>query len=322
MEALTLPEQVLALTAQAADRLTAEGSGDAALLYLALLRRGEAQAARRSLGWTDQRCAAAFAALVRLGLAQGSVEAVAAPEEAARAPEYSRADLAHALRHDGAFSGLQEAVEAALDKPLSEADLQALYTIYDFLGLPAEVIYSLVGWCVAEAERKYGPGRRPRMQTVKKAAFQWKRQGVDTPQAAEEYLRRQQRLQGREGEILPLLGIRDRAAVERERQYIAGWVDMGFDDGAIRLAYERTLFQKQSMNWAYMNSILKRWHAAGLHTAAQVEQGDVRPGRPARGGAARRGPADFQPSGERARKSADWLEEFLAGQEARGKKEE
>ena len=74
---------------------------------------------------------------------------------------------------------------------------------------------------------------------MKKEAFRWKRLGVDTPAAAEEFLRAQQNLRGREADILPLLDIRDRAAVGREREYIAGWVDMGFDDGAIRLAYER-----------------------------------------------------------------------------------
>lgn len=319
MSALLLPNCILSLPAEAADRLTAEGDGDAALLYLALLRHSGPQQARRSLGWTDQRCAAAFQTLVKLELAQGNVETVAAPEEPARPPEYQRSDIMNALKHDGAFRGLQEAVESALDKPLSEADLQALYTVYDYLALPAEVIYSLVGWCVAETERKYGPGHRPRMPTVKKTAFQWKRLGVDTPEAAEEYLCRQQALRGREGEILPLLDIRDRAAVERERQYIAGWVDMGFDNGAIRLAYERTLFRKQSMNWAYMNSILKRWHAAGWHTAEQAEAEDRPPaGRTAGKQSIAGTPKDVQPTAERVRKNSSWLDQFLAQQEKEG----
>lgn len=320
MAAVVLPDHILSLTAGAADRLAAEGSGDAALLYLALLRHDGTEKARKSLGWTDARCAAAFQTLAKLELVRGNVEAVSAPEEPAEPPVYQRSDLMNALRHDGAFRGLQEAVETALGKPLSEADLQALYTIYDYLALPAEVIYTLVGWCVAETERKYGPGRRPRMPTVKKTAFRWKRLGVDTPEAAEDYLRRQQAAQGREAEILPLLDIRDRAAVDREAQYIAGWVDMGFENDAIRLAYERTLFQKQTMNWAYMNSILKRWHAAGLHTAAQAEEGDRQPAAGSSAGNRRIAgtPRDVQPTPERAKKNADWLDEFLAKQEKKG----
>lgn len=319
MEALVLPNRILSLSAGDADRLIAAGNGDAALLYLALLRRGEPNAARRSLGWTDARCAAALEELVKLGLAQGNVEHAAAPDAPDEPPDYQRSDLAHALAHDAAFAALQKAVESTLGKPLSEADLKALYTLYDYLSFPPELIFTLVGWCVAEAERKYGPGRRPRMPTVKKEAFRWKRLGVDTPQAAEEFLRAQQTLRGREAELLPLLDIRDRAAVGREREYIAGWVDMGFENGAIRLAYERTVLQKGALNWAYMNAILKRWHAAGLHTAGQVEAGDKPPAAPAAGSRRPAGmPRDVQPTPERAKKNADWLDEFLAQQEQKG----
>lgn len=317
MEALVLPERILSLSAGAAERLIAAGNGDAALFYLALLRHGETAAARQSLGWSDARCAAALEELVRQGLARGNVESAAsAPVD--EPPDYQRSDLMAALEHDGSFAALHKAVEAALGKPLSEADLKGLYTVYDYLSFPPELIYTLVGWCVSEAERKYGPGRRPRMPTVKKEAFRWKRLGVDTPAAAEEFLRGQQALRGREADILPLLDIRDRTAVGREREYIAGWVDMGFDDGAIRLAYERTVLQKQSLNWAYMNAILKRWHAAGLHTAAQAEAGDKPPAQGGQPGRIAGTPRDVQPTPERAKKNADWLDEFLAGQEKKG----
>lgn len=45
--------------------------------------------------------------------------------------------------------------------PMNDTDLKSLYTIYDYLALPAEVILMLAHWCAAEAERKLGPGRRP-----------------------------------------------------------------------------------------------------------------------------------------------------------------
>jgi DnaD/phage-associated family protein len=154
------------------------------------------------------------------------------------------------------------------------------------------------------------------MTAVKKEAFRWKRLGLDTVESAEDFLRKQQELAGREGQLLPLLGIRDRPPVDREREYIASWVDLGFTDDAIRLAYERTLFQKQQMNWAYMNSILKRWHQAGFHTAAQVEAGDKPPNRSAAPTQAPR-PAreDRQQSAQKLKQDMDWMDEFLKQQE-------
>ena len=49
---------------------------------------------------------------------------------------------------------------------------------------------------------------------------------------------------------------------------------MGFEDGAIAEAYERTCLNTGGMNWAYMNKILQRWHGSGLHTAEAVKNGD------------------------------------------------
>ena len=75
-------------------------------------------------------------------------------------------------------------------------------------------------------------------------------------------------------EVLRLLDIPARPLVERERTYIAAWQDMGFDNEALRLAYEKTVMKKQSMDWGYMNGILRRWHEKGLHTVAAIQAGD------------------------------------------------
>ena len=75
MAELLLPGDILSMTARAADRLMGAGNGDAALLYLWLLRRGgrlEPEAARRALKWDVPRLEAALSALVGLGLADGS----------------------------------------------------------------------------------------------------------------------------------------------------------------------------------------------------------------------------------------------------------
>ena len=318
MAALLTPNEVLSLTAQAARRIIDTGNGDCALLYLALLESGgDGEKARRALKWDNRRLADTYALLAKQQLV--AEEAPAQPVESPAEntpPEYSRADLLTALEKESSFAGLYREVEQCLGKPMSDTDLRSLYTIYDFLALPAEVILLLSYWCVSETERKYDQGRRPRMTTVKKEAFRWKRMGVDTVESAEEFLRKQQMLAGRERDILPLLDIRGRPPVDREREYIAAWVDMGFTDDAIRLAYERTLFQKQQMNWPYMNSILKRWHQAGFHTAAQVEAGDKPPKRNAGRPTAAPAPAadNRQQSAQKLKGDMNWMDEFLKQQ--------
>lgn len=275
MATVALPGGVVSLSAENTDRLLGLGQGDGALLYLALLRHGgELAQARQALGWSQGRLDAAYAALQ-------SVELVGpAPAQTGRLrddspPEYVTQDVVNALTGDQTFAALQRQVEQTLGAKLSPTDLKTLYTIYDYLALPAEVIYLLAGWCVEEHERKYGPGRRPRMAQMKKEAYRWHDRGVDTLSAAEAFLQAQKGLSQRQRALLPLLGIRDRRPQDKELEYIAAWVDWGFDDQAIALAYQKTLMSKQSMSWPYMNGILKRWHAKGLHTARDIEAQDA-----------------------------------------------
>lgn len=122
---------------------------------------------------------------------------------------------------------------------------------------------------------------------MRKEGFAWSRQGIDTVEAAEAHLKKLAQLRTREREVLRLLDIPARPLVERERTYIAAWQDMGFDNEALRLAYEKTVMKKQSMDWGYMNGILRRWHEKGLHTVAAIQAGDGlrrnRGGAPAQG---------------------------------------
>lgn len=278
MAAVALPGGVVSLSAENADRLLALGQGDAALLYVALLRHGgESIPARQALGWSQGRLDTAYAALQSAALVSGPAPIRSEDRGRGAVPEYVTQDVVAALDTDGAFAALRRQVEQELGAMLSPADLKTLYIIYDYLSLPPEVIYLLTAWCVEETERKYGPGRRPRMSAVKKEAFRWHDRGVDTLPAAEEFLHVQKDLVGRERDILPLVGVRDRPPLEREREYIAVWVDWGFSDEAISLAYQKTLLKKQSMSWPYMNSILKNWHAKGLHTPAEIKAGDAAP---------------------------------------------
>ena len=78
-----LSAELCALKAEDADKLIAAGDGDAALLYIYLLRRGQAPDAqlRRELGWEPGRLAAAVGRLAAAGLLTGSDAPPAAPAE-------------------------------------------------------------------------------------------------------------------------------------------------------------------------------------------------------------------------------------------------
>lgn len=315
---LLFPGGVVSMTAEAADRLLNLGSGDAALLYLHLLRRGS-EASPDSIPaafhWEGGRFSAAYDALVGAGLIAPVPKTTLRPLDREEPPEYSAEDINAELANcSSSFPALVGEVQRRLGKILSTTDLKVLYTLYDYLALSAEVICLLVNWCVEEMERKYGPGRRPRMPQIRREAFVWHRLGINTAEAAEAYLRRRVELQGREAAVMALLGVRDRAPVEAERKYISAWTDLGFSNEALTMAYERTVLKKQSMNWAYMNSILLSWHQKGLHTPAEISAGDS---------AFRRSGASAPSAvpGQSAGVTEDirWMKDFLSKQKSDGK---
>lgn len=318
-----LPGNILSLAGAAADRLLEAGSGDGALLYLYLLKTGgsyQSAAAARALRWEPTRAEAALSLLCKLELARAPEAAPAAPA-IPEPPEYTSADINRELENEtSSFPALVAEVQKRLGKVLSTNDLKCLYTIYDFTGLPAEVILLAVSWTIEEHQRKYGPGRMPRLPQIQREAIRWKERGVDTVEGAEAHLKRLALLRERSTQILALLDIRDRPPVAREKEYITTWVDMGFTDEAIRMAYERTVLKKRSLNWPYMNSILQSWHQKGLHTAEQIAAGDSQRPRRAAPGAGATAPQPAAP-GEADRRAREDMERMraLLRQEKEGK---
>lgn len=301
MAMVALAGEVVSMTGETADKLLELGQGDAALLYVALTRHaGDLALARPRLGWSQGRLDAAYAALQSAGLVGPAPENLTTPLVDDTPPEYNTRDVVAALEGDPSFAALLREVERQLGVKLTPADLKQLYTIYDFIALPPEVILTLTMWCVEEMEDKYGPGRRPRVSQIKKEARRWKDRGLDTLTAADEFTQQQKSLRARERELLPKLGVRGRPPLDKEREYLAAWVDWGFPDEAIVRAYEKTLLKKQTMSWPYMNSILRSWHGKGLHTLREIEAGDAAP-------AARPEAAPAQRESQRSRRMAEDL---------------
>lgn len=268
----------IVLPAQQADRLIGRGDGDAALLYLCLLRadRGvTAQELQRKLKWSQLRLHAAETALQELGLIDRPPEQKP-PEPAQERPVYTADDLTDLLTGDAGFRMLVPQTEEKLGKRLKTADLQILAGLYDDLGLPADVIYLLVCHCVARSEERYGPGRRPTLRQIEKEGYHWAQRGLFDQESASRYLRDWNVRRSAMSRYMQVLGLGDRRPVESEGRYIADWMDKGFPPETVALAYDKTVFYKKELNWRYLNGILRRWHENGWHTEEEVRQGDSR----------------------------------------------
>ena len=271
------PDDPVTLPPQAVKRLLERGDGDAALLYLALLRR-HGDAPPRSLAgelrWERGRIEAAEAALRELGLIAPEVPPAGPADEP---PSYRQDEVAGKLEESGDFRRLTAEVERKLGKRLTTADLSALLGLYDYLGLPSDVIYLLVCHCAERTAARFGPGRKPTLRQIEREGYAWARRGVDTQAAAAEYLRDYARRQEAVPAYMRALRLGDRPPVREEEKYLLQWLEWGFPPEAAALAYEKTVLKCGEFKWSYCNGILRRWHEAGLHALDEIEAGDRKP---------------------------------------------
>ena len=234
-------EKSVVLRADQIDRLLGRGDGDAALLYLCLLRNDgaiEPQSLMQSLRFSELRLRAAETALQELGLIDRPVRPQ--PQEPAQEPvAYTTEEVRRALEEDGEFRMLTDQTQNLLGKRLNTTDLKSLMNLYSAVGLPADVIFLL-----------------------ERAAHLLGR--------AAAYLREYKARQSKLAAYMQVLRLGDRRPIPAEEKYITGWMNMGFPPETVAIAYEKTILKKQELNWRYLNGILRRWHEENRHTPEQA----------------------------------------------------
>ena len=266
VNAITLPQQD-------ARKLLGAANADAALLYLYIAAGNDPGKAGEDLRLPDSRLNCAGAILRQLGLWP---EVLPTKILAGERPNYSENDVLDAMEQDMDFRSLYGEVQRLLGRNLNTEELKILLGFVRYLNMPVEVIQMLVCYCKDRARRR-GSNRNPSLRAIEKEAYAWAERGIDSIEEASAFIQAQNVRSSRLAQLMEVLQIRGRNLTAAEERYAQSWLEMGFENEAISIAYERTCLNTGGLNWAYMNKILQRWHEAGLHTAQAVRAGDKKP---------------------------------------------
>ena len=252
-------------------KLLCAQNADAALLYLYLKNGADPALAAEKLGYSQPRHAVASATLRQLGLLCEEKQ-VRLPGEQ---PRYTEQDVIDTMNTDMDYRALRGEIERILGKTIKTEEDKILIGFTRYLGLTPEVIILLVCHCKEEA-RKKGRKHAPGLHQIEKEAYKWADMGLDTMEEAAAYVKQQQLRYSQIGRIMEILQIRGRNLTAPEKRYIKQWLEMGFEEEAIGLAYERSCLNTGGLAWPYMNKILLSWHEQGLHTAQEI-RGERKP---------------------------------------------
>ena len=215
-------EESITLSAATLKRLIGGGNGDAALLYLAILHShgaAEAEKLAKILSWDEKRVRAAEQALYEMQLVGAPEKPLPEPPQTQEMPDYTREDIMRKLEGDGRFACLLREVEHKLG-PLSTPSVKKLLGLYENLGLPADVVYTLVNYCIAKKEQQFGEGRLPNMREIEKEGYVWARKELFSIEKASEYMKREQSLRGRCPKYMAALQMPGRASAPSEEKRI------------------------------------------------------------------------------------------------------
>ena len=259
-----------------ADKLIINADGDAALLYLHILRNGgslDKQKAARQLGMTLERVNSAAESLRALGLLEKSEKKLLPTPEL---PEYRSEDVTAKSAASEGFQAVVSETQRIFGRMLSSSELKTLFGIFDYLGLPPEVMLLLINHCIEECRENYGEGRLPTMRAVEKEAYIWADREILTMELAEEYIRKRRDSKKTVSKYAELMNIKGRELSNTEKKYLRSWTEMGFPPESVEIAYDRTVIQTGKLAWNYMNKILLSWQEKGLHTPEEISEGDGR----------------------------------------------
>lgn len=182
-------------------------------------------------------------------------------------PNYSTEEIAIYIENDGNIRHMYDIAQTKLGKMLSSADIKTLYSFYDWLRLPIEVIVMLLEYCVSINKKN--------MRYIEKVAINWADLGIDSMEKAETYLLELEKRNSILYQIKKHFGIHDRSLIGTEENYITTWTEtMEFNIELIQMAYDITVTNTGKLAFPYLNSILESWYKNGIKTidAVKTEQ--------------------------------------------------
>ncbi len=141
-----------------------------------------------------------------------------------------------------------------------------LLLLHDHYGLPAEVLFMLIDYCVSVGKTNYGY-----IETVGK---DWGNREVDTLEKAAEQIAALKTVNGIWREFAANAGISTPRPTTAQSSYLRKWInEMKFSTEMIILAYEEMAEHTGKLNFKYIDKVLTSWHTAGYNTPEDIEKG-------------------------------------------------
>lgn len=140
-----------------------------------------------------------------------------------------------------------------------------LLMMHDQYGLPVEVIYMLVDYCVSIGKSGFA--------YISKVGRDWGEKEIDTIEKAVEQINQLNLCTSAWREFAAMAGIQNPRPTSVQSAYMKTWlVEMKFNVEMIYMAYEEMSNHTAKLSFPYMNKVLSNWYSKGIKTPEAIEQ--------------------------------------------------
>lgn len=166
-----------------------------------------------------------------------------------RKPAYTVKEIDASIKSNSDLAQMYKVAESIIGKPLSPSEVKTLYSFYDYLSLPAEVILVLVEYCASIEKMS--------IRYMEKVAISWSEKGITSFDAARAHLDVLKEQNEILGEIKRILQISGRKFTDSEMKYINDWLyNLKATLEQIKEAYDVTILNTSKLSYQYMNKVL------------------------------------------------------------------
>ena len=244
------------------------------LLYLYAREEADSTELAQQLGITPSEAEMAMSFWRGAGLMQedDSAPKKAVPPSTSLFKSYDSQTIASYRDNDVSFRACCDVVAETFGTAvLNKNELSSLLYLYNYVGLPGEVISGVAAYCKSR-------GKTSMQYLMKTALTMYEDEGVDTYEKFETYMAVMEKRKSDLSALKSMMGFGDRELSKKESEFFTRWLTTwGMSMELIRHAYETTVDNIHKVNLSYMEKVLERWYDSGFTTVEDVLTKDARP---------------------------------------------
>jgi len=178
---------------------------------------------------------------------------------------YTKNDINTYMKNNDAIRHMFLISEQLLCKTLTDTERKILFSFYDYLSMPIEVIFTLLEYCISIGKTN--------MRYIEKVAYSWADKGINTLSKASQIVKEENELNTTLKKYKAMFKISGRDLSATEETYVKEWVyNCKFTDAEIAAAYETTVTNTGKLAFKYMDAVLRNSKNPSLYNADKPDK--------------------------------------------------